>query len=134
MALFTISLGNKADPTTTAALARIEQKLDAIIQKEERIMLNVAALLLAVQRETAVDLSILTLVKTMAASQADLAKQLAEAIAANDPIAIAAVQKAIDDSAIAINANADTLAAAVVENTPAVPVAPSATTADPASA
>jgi hypothetical protein len=103
----------------TAALARIEQKLDAVTAMETKEMLNLDALTSAVARETSVDDSILVLVKTLADNQAALAKQLAEALANNDPAAIAAAQKAIDDSAVAMTANADRISKAVTDNTPA---------------
>ncbi len=102
-----------------AQLNRIENLLNAVLRLENTEMISTQALTDATARETTAVASVLTMVKGIAANQADLAKQLALAIAANDPTAIAAVQKAIDDSATQISANADALAAAVVQNTPA---------------
>ena len=100
-----------------AALARIEQKLDAASLLENHLMINVSALTAAVARETTVGESVLALLTSMAAAQVELARQLAEAIAANDPVALAAVQKAIDDSATQMTTHADAIVAAVQANT-----------------
>ncbi len=100
-------------------LARIEQKLDAVTSLENTEMLNVTALTEAVTRETAVDDSILELVKRIAANEAALAQQLKDALASGDLAALAAVQEAIDASAVTMKANADRIAAAVIANTPA---------------
>ena len=107
--------------TTNATLARIESKLDAVNLLEKTNMINVQALTDAVAAETAVDASILTLVQKMADNEVSLSKQLADAIASNDPVALAAVQKAIDDSAAQMTANAGLITAAVLANTPAAP-------------
>ena len=107
--------------TNSATLARIEQKLDALTQQETNMAFNTTALTAATARETTLTQSVLTMVQGMAANEASLAQQLATAIAANDPGAIAAAQKAIDDSATAINASADAFATAVLANTPAAP-------------
>lgn len=102
-------------------LGRIERMLDAVLNQGATELINVTALLAAVERETAIDKSVLALVQGLAKSQADLSQQLKDAIAANDPVAMAAVQKAIDDSVAAITANADSLSAAVTANTEVAP-------------
>ncbi len=115
MALFTISFG--ADKTTTATLARIEGKFDAVNSKLEKLMLNVDALLAAVAAQTTIDDSIEALLTQVVTQNKDLAAQLAKAIADNDPVALAAAQKAIDDSATTLLANVAKVKAAVTENT-----------------
>lgn len=84
-------------------------------------MINVDALAASVANNTSVEQSALVLIQGFAASQADLAKQLADAIANNDPVALAAVQKTIDDSVTALDLGDAALAAAVTANTPAAP-------------
>ncbi len=105
---------------TRAQLDRIEAALGAT----GALMINVSALLAAVAREKTVDDSILALVTQMAANQVSLSKQLADAIANNDPVAMAAVQKQLDDSATKMTENADAIAASVLANTPAATSAP----------
>ncbi len=83
-------------------------------------MLNVTALVAAVTKLKTVETSVLELIKTIAANQKELAQQLKDAIAANDPVAMAAAQKAIDDSATEIGSEADALTQAVIDNTPVV--------------
>ncbi len=82
------------------------------------------ALVDQVAKNTTVIGSASILIQGFAASQAALAQQLKDAIAANDPVALAAAQKAIDDSASLLAASDDELSAAVAANTPAaVPAA-----------
>ncbi len=102
------------------ALSRIETMLVKILNQANQMALNVSALTVAVAKLETVEASVLQLITTIAANQKDLAKQLADAIAANDPAALQAAQDAIDASANAISADADKLASAVTDNTPAV--------------
>jgi hypothetical protein len=81
--------------------------------------IDVSALIAEVQRETSVEKGALKVIQTMASTQASLSQQLADAIAANDPAKLAAVQAAIDQSVQTMKANDDELAAAIVANTPA---------------
>lgn len=87
-------------------------------------MLSTAALVAQVAINTSVTGSALTLIQGLAATQATLSAQLAAAIAAEDPVAIAAVQKALDDSATALGVSDSALAAAVAQNTPAQSLGP----------
>ncbi len=86
-------------------------------------MLDTTKLTAQVAANTTVIGSALVLIQGFAASQAALAKQLADAIAANDPVALAAAQKAIDDSATALSTSDADLAAAVAANTANSPAA-----------
>lgn len=113
------SITNTTLTSILAALNLLGQKTDAVITLEKTEMINVQALTDAVTRETSVDDSIIALLQNLATNQTALSAQLAAALAANDPVAIAAAQKAIDDSATAMTANSDRIAAAVVANTPA---------------
>ena len=104
------------------------QKIDQILQLVRQMAINVAALQAAVAAETTVDQSVLTLIQGLVASQQSLSAQLAAAIAANDPAALAAVQSAIDASVATMQTNAASLSAAVAANTAPTPT----TTAPPA--
>lgn len=84
-------------------------------------MLNVAGLTAQVAQNTSVEQSALVLIQGFGVAQAALAKQLADALAANDPVALAAVQQAIDDSVAQLAASDTALAAAVALNTTPVP-------------
>lgn len=75
-----------------------------------------------VAKNTTVVGSALVLIQGLAAQQTALAKQLADAIAAGDPVALAAAQAAIDASAAALASSDADLAAAITANTP-VPLA-----------
>jgi chromosome segregation ATPase len=112
-----------------ARLARIEAGQQTIAKQENSMALNVSTLTAAVAKLNDAEASALKLIQMIAVNQQALAQQLKDAIAANDPAALAAVQQAIDDSAAQVLADADALSAAVVANTPAGPQPPSATTA-----
>lgn len=74
-------------------LYALEGMLHRVLQKEDRIMATLADIVAAdAQVKTELE-SIAAGIVTLQASNADLAKQLADAIAANDP---AALQAALD--------------------------------------
>ena len=102
-------------------LDRVERKLDTVIKELQMATLNDSALLAAVTNMTTVSTSVITLVQGMAANEANLSSQLADAIASEDPAALAQVQTDMDTSATTLNAQAATFAAAVVAYTPAAP-------------
>jgi hypothetical protein len=106
MALFNVSF-TKADPTVTAALARIEKKLDAVLGLENTELMKLADLKTQVEKNTAIEESAVTLIKGIAA-------QLAAA--KDDPAAI----QALADELAASGAD---LSAAITANTPAAPAA-----------
>lgn len=105
------------NPIVWLIQAALKPALDQIFQEIKQMKLDVTKLIAAVAKLTSVDQSVLALISTIAANQKDLAKQLADALAANDPVATAAVQKAMDDSADSISAQADALSKAVTDNT-----------------
>jgi hypothetical protein len=74
-----------------------------------------------VEAETEVDNSVLTLLTGQAAQLADIKKQLADAIAANDPTLIQAAADALTALHTTMVANATSLVSAVTANTPAQP-------------
>lgn len=99
---------------------RIEIYLRSIWEIIQKMNIDVTALLKEVADSTTVEKSALTFIQTVAANQAALSVQLAAAIAANDPVALAAAQKSIDDSVTTLKANDAELAAAIA-NPPAPP-------------
>jgi hypothetical protein len=105
-----------------ASLARLEIALNTVLHLEGATAMDVTKLTDQVAKNTTVVGGALVLIQGLAEQQKALAKQLADAIAAGDPVALAAAQKAIDDSAAALASSDDALAAAVAANTP-VPLA-----------
>jgi hypothetical protein len=104
-----------------ATLARIETKLNTLLAQETKMALNIAALQAAVAQQTTVEQSVITLIQQMGAEIASLNQRLSAALAANDPVAAAAAQAALDQAVTTLNANSALLAAAVTANTPAAP-------------
>jgi hypothetical protein len=105
-----------------ASLARLEIALNTVSQLEGATAMDVTKLTAQVTQNTSIVGSALVLIQGLSEQQKALAKQLADAIAAGDPVALAAAQKAIDDSANALAASDADLAAAITANTP-VPLA-----------
>lgn len=92
-----------------AGQAELRGLLQQLLNQEGKDMATLADLKAAVEAQTTVDSSVVTLLQ-------GLSSQLAAAIAANDP---AAIQAVLDG----INANTKTLSDAVAANTPAAPKA-----------
>lgn len=86
-------------------LDALDQKIDLVLQDMETIMATMDALKAAVQRNTDVDASVVTLLQ-------GISQQLKDAQAANDP---AAIQGVIDQ----LDANTKAMSDAVTANTPA---------------
>ena len=104
-------------------LGLLQTTLDKVLTLEQQMKINVDALIAAVNQETTVDNSILKLLDQIIANNADLAQQLKAALEAGDPVAAAAVQKALDDSVATMTQNAQNIMAAVTNNTPPQPPA-----------
>lgn len=96
----------------------IRNLLQSIKGEIKDVIFNLQTLRDAVAKETTVTQSVLTLLTNLASSIADLKQKLADAIAANDPVAIAEAQAELDAIGNTISSQADTLAAAVTANTP----------------
>jgi hypothetical protein len=94
----------------SAALRRIERKLDLLLKKENLIMSTLDTLTAEVANNTSVEQSAVTLLGNLKA-ELDAA--------GTDPVAL----KALSDQ---LAANDTALAAAIVANTPAAPEAPAA--------
>jgi hypothetical protein len=97
----------------------IESYLRGLTLKMEKLMIDVSKIHdAAVRTEAGVD-SILAAFAVLTAQVKDLSKQLADAIAAADPVAQQAVQTQLDTLATDLNAKADAIATAMVA--PAAP-------------
>lgn len=95
------------DRTTEEKLDLILRLLGRVIRKENEMAGELDALTAQVARNTEVEASALVLIRGIAA-------QLAAAIASGDPIRLTSLSATL-------SASADALAAAILENTPAVP-------------
>lgn len=93
------------DKEVTGRLWRVQQMLGIVVKNQENIMATIEDLKASVQKNTDAEASVVTLMQ-------GLSQQLKDAKAANDP---AAIQAVIDQ----IDANTNSVAAAVVANTPA---------------
>lgn len=80
-------------------------------------MTDTSKILAATAAATTREDSLIALVLGLGSKQRDLSAQLAAAIAANDPAAIAQVQKDLDDSAASLDARSGPAAAAIAANT-----------------
>jgi hypothetical protein len=101
----------------------IQQTLDLILKVQRRteneMTLDFTNMVAAAAAQSTVTNSVLQTLSDLAAKVADLSTQLAAAIAANDPVAQAAVQTQLDALAKGISDNDDKLAAAITTPGPA---------------
>jgi hypothetical protein len=91
-------------------------------KKVDKMALDFTKLVADVAAEKTVMESAITLLQSLSVSLNEARRLLAEAIAANDPVAVAAAQAQIDALASDVEAHTSTLATAVVENTVAASV------------
>jgi hypothetical protein len=92
---------------------------DRILERLEKIMIDTAAILAAVAAERTELKSWEALSAAQSAALTKLAADLAAAIAASDPAAIAQVQADLDKAATDLNADNAEAAAAITASTPA---------------
>ena len=85
----------------------------------EELHVKADALLAKVEAEKTIENSLITLLAAMVTNNRKLAEDLATAIANADPAAIQAVADHLDEDATLLDANIETLSAALVANTPA---------------
>lgn len=111
-------------------LDAIERKLDLSLNIERRtentMALDFSQLIAAANAQTTVTAGVLATLTELRAHAADLSAQLAAAIAANDPVAQAAVQQQLNDLATGIQSNDNALATAIA-TTPDAPANPAPT-------
>lgn len=113
------------DDEIVRRLERIESLLIEVLRKEIQMALAFQADLDALTAQVAVttdaEESAIKLLDGLVASQKALQDKLDAAIAANDPAAIAAAQKQIQDANALLASKTSALAAAIVQDTPAAP-------------
>lgn len=107
-------------------MARCARRLDDIVraeqQMEREMALDFSKMLAAATKQTTVTNSVLQYLSDQSATLADIRKQLADAIAANDPAAVKAAQDALDAFAAGVDENDDKIAAAIAApGTPGTP-------------
>jgi hypothetical protein len=100
-------------------LAQIKTSIDLLIRGVNMLTINTADLVASTAKNTTVIGSALNVINGFSAQLGAISAQLAAALAANDPVALAAVQTTIDQSKAAIDASDTDLAAAIAANTPA---------------
>ncbi|SRR6266852_405569 len=112
-------------PEVLNRLDSIQRQLDLVLKVERRMesgmVLDFTNMIAAAAAQSTVTNSVLQTLKDLGAKVTDLSAQLAAAIAANDPVAIAAAQAQLDALAAGIQTNDTALAAAIVTPGP-VPV------------
>ncbi len=102
---------------------RIENQLGEILINQELTMIDTSKILASVAAEkTKVD-SLIALANGQSATMKDLSAQLAAAIAANDPAALAKVQADLDQASTDLDAETAAVGAAIDANTPPAPTA-----------
>jgi hypothetical protein len=92
-------------------------------RKLDRIMLDISKLSADVAAQGTVIASAVKALTGLSAALGDVRQQLAVALAQNDPAAVAAAQKALDDLDAQLTQNTAELATAVPANTETPPVA-----------
>jgi len=93
------------------------------LDKLETIMLDTSKLLESARKQSTENASLRALLASVKAQLATSTADLAAAIAANDPVATAAAQKDIDDTAALLDADDADTAAALAENVQPAPTA-----------
>jgi len=130
MALIEVKFPDRIDvhihQESLGELKKIGESLLSIISNQSNIMATLAdiqaqntALIAAVTAEDTVIDSAVVLITGFGTTIANLQKQLADALAANDPAATQAVVDAMGGTITDINTKKDALAAAVAAGTPA---------------
>lgn len=113
-----IHIHHHPDEETAERLCRIETMLGNILENQEDIMIDTSKIIAAVAAEkTKVD-SLIALANGQSATMKDLSAQLAAAIAANDPAALAQVQSDLDKAADDLSTETAAVGAAIDANTP----------------
>lgn len=100
------TIGNDPD------LVVIKTRLSILTNKVERMMIDVSKIQAAATRANAGIESVLAVLTALTGQVKDLSKQLADAIAANDPVAQKAVQDQLDALAVGLDTESDKIAAA----------------------
>lgn len=97
------------------------------LRMESEMAFDFTKMAAAATKQQGVTNSVLQYLADQSVVLTDIRKQLADAIAANDPAAMAAAQKQLDDFAAGVDANDDRIAAAIAApGTPGTPPPPNA--------
>lgn len=107
------------DQDTAERLSRIEEMLDESLDNQDKIMIDTSKIIAAVAAEKSKVDSLIALANGQSATMKDLSAQLAAAIAANDPVALAQVQVDLDKAAEDLGTETAAVSAAIDANTPA---------------
>ena len=102
-------------------LRRLDALLDQtglILDRQEKIMIDTSKLLASAAKQSTENASLRALLVSVKDQLTKSMADLAAAIAASDPAAIAAAQKDIDDTVALLDADDDDTAAALGENVP----------------
>lgn len=110
---------------------RTEKLLGHIIHNQEIIMLNTKTILAEVDREKADSALLRALLAQTLATLNDVRTQLADAIAARDPAALAAAQEQLDQAASTLSIDNSAAEAALAAAAPAAPAPAGEQTPDP---
>jgi hypothetical protein len=109
----------------------VQRRLDVLIHKDDlllnsmgKLMLDSSRLLASATAATTKIDSLIALATSQTATMKDLSDQLAAAIAANDPAAIAQVQADMNTAADTFDLEGNKAQAAVDANTPPAPTPP----------
>lgn len=105
-----------------AKLDELFNKQDIANAKLENIMIDTTKIRASVAQEVTENASLRTLLRGAIDTMADLSKQLAAAIAANDPAALAQVQADLDTAASELDADDEDTAAAIAAATTTTPM------------
>lgn len=97
-------------------LREIQHQLTVLNNKVEKLMIDVSKIQLAVDRSKAGQDSVIALLGTLVGQIKDLSKQLADAIAAADPVAQEKVQAQLDTLAADLDSETGKLAAASTQS------------------
>jgi hypothetical protein len=122
----------KMDPALQSWLQKtfsfdsITLKLNSIMGILDDLKAKVAELTSKVAAEVTVEQSAVALIQGFGAQLAAIKQQLADAIAANDPVALQAVVDGITAAEATLDSSSADLSTAVAANTPAAPAAPAA--------
>lgn len=99
----------------------LQDHVDLSLDKLDKLMIDTSKLLESARKQSTENASLRALVAS-AKDQLTVTKAyLAAAIAANDPVAMAAAQKDIDDTVALLDADDGETAAALAENVPPTP-------------
>lgn len=120
MRLFALHIHGCDSPWDMAHPREIElyEMLSLVLKNQEKIMIDTKAILAAVAEERTENASLRALVVAQNKVISDTASQLKDALAANDPAALAQVQTDLDQAAADLSTDNAATKDAIAANTP----------------